>query len=229
MYYRWTGAAEDVMLGQHYGDEAEWTEHFEYLLPFFRHENYIKYRGSPVFTLYRIGHFGDKLRPMMRLFTKLAIERDFPGIYFITTIGNFYLSDEGTAEITNTATELKAAMQFWPVVRMSFKDHKHGEDIDAISLPQYWGAHTGFDARPRINSRPIAEVITPTMFEDALREMLICSDISRWQALDDNFIFVTAWNEWNEQAIMEPGTIFGFGYLLAMRKALQSVPFCYFL
>lgn len=214
------------MLEQTYGDEAEWTEHFEYLLPFFKHEKYIKYRGSPMFILYRIGHFEDKLRPMMQLWVELAIKNGFPGVYFITTIGNFYSSDPGTADLTNTVPELKAAMQFWPVVKMSFKRHQHGKDLRNVTLPQYWGAHTGFDARPRIPSRPIAEIISPDNFEGYLRKTFACSPVHRWKALDDNYIFITAWNEWNEQAVMEPGTMFGFGYLMAMRRALQGIPSC---
>ena len=39
-----------------YGDEVEWTEHFEYLLQFFRHEHYLTVDGRPVFFIYRIGH-----------------------------------------------------------------------------------------------------------------------------------------------------------------------------
>lgn len=223
---RWTGAAEDVMLGQNYGEESEWKEHFEYLLPFFRHENYIKYRGNPIFILYRIAHFGDKLRPMMQLWISLAKHHGLPGIYFITTIGNFYFMDAGTADITKSSTELRAGMQFWPLIRMSFKRHQNGKDIKEISLPQYWGAHTGFDARPRIPDRPIPEIITPIKFEKALRKMFVCVEVHRWKALDDNFIFITAWNEWNEQAIMEPGTEYGFGFLVAMYKTLQSIPSC---
>ena len=226
LVYRWTGAVDDVMLEQNYGDEQEWKEHFEYLLQFFKSENYIKYRGSPVFVLYRIGHFGSKLQPMLKLWIELAKENDFPGIYFITTIGNFYVTDPETPDLTNSVDELKAAMQFWPLVRMSFKRHKHGKDLNNISLPQYWGAHTGFDARPRIPDRPIAEIITPDKFEDVLRKMFICSDVRRWKSIDDNLFFITAFNEWNEQAVMEPGTMFGFDFLIAMRKAVQSVPFC---
>lgn len=216
------------MMEQNYGDEKEWKEHFMYLLQFFKHEKYIKYRGSPVFVLYRIGHFGDKLRPMLQLWTEMAIKIGFSGMYFITTIGNFYITDPGTADLTNTASELKAAMQFWPLVRMSFKRHQHGKDLKNISLPQYWGAHTGFDARPRIPDRPIAEVITPNRFEGFLKKMFSClnTDARRWKSLDDNYIFITAFNEWNEQAVMEPGTLFGFGFLIAMRKAVQSIPFC---
>ena len=214
------------MLGQEYGDEAEWEEHFHYLVQFFKHKNYIKYRGSPMFILYRIGHFGDKLRPMMQLWNKLAAKNGFPGVYFITTIGNFYSMDEGTAEATNNAVELRAGMQFWPTVRMSFKKHRHGQDIVNIKLPQYWGAHTGFDGRPRIPDRPIAELISPSMFEKSLKKSFTCSGVHRWKALDDNYMFITAWNEWNEQAVMEPGTMFGYGYLISMRRALQNMQFC---
>ena len=37
-------------------------------------------------------------------------------------------------------------------------------------------------------------------------------------------VFVTAWNEWNEQAVLEPDDTHGHGMLRALRDALRSVP-----
>jgi hypothetical protein len=44
-------------------------------------------------------------------------------------------------------------------------------------------------------------------------------EVGRWKHVRTNFFFVTAWNEWNEQAILEPDDVNGFGYF----EALQSV------
>ena len=39
-----------------------------------------------------------------------------------------------------------------------------------------------------------------------------------------NVYFVTAWNEWNEQAVLEPDSIHKFGYLESLSTKLQEVP-----
>ena len=42
-----------VLLEQKYGREDDWRKHFEYLLPFFRDERYIKIEGLPIFLIYK--------------------------------------------------------------------------------------------------------------------------------------------------------------------------------
>jgi len=42
--------------------------------------------------------------------------------------------------------------------------------------------------------------------------------------IDANLFFVTAWNEWNEQALLEPDDVHHFGYLKALRRAVHCVP-----
>lgn len=44
---------DGILIEQHYGREKEWKAHFEYLLPFFQDERYIKLNGSPVFIFSR--------------------------------------------------------------------------------------------------------------------------------------------------------------------------------
>ena len=53
----WDGMSDKVLLSQEYGDHQEWTSHFNYLLPFFKHKNYILIDGKPAFAIYRMGHF----------------------------------------------------------------------------------------------------------------------------------------------------------------------------
>lgn len=109
---RWTGEEKDVLLSQEYGEEDEWEEHFLYLLQFFRHPNYIRKYGKPVFVIYRTGHVGTKLKPMMHLWRKLALDHGLPGLHLVTTVGNFVKSDEQTAAV-NADAGMDAAFHFW--------------------------------------------------------------------------------------------------------------------
>lgn len=42
-----------VLIPQKYGREKEWKEHFDYLLPFFKDERYIRHEGRPLMVIYR--------------------------------------------------------------------------------------------------------------------------------------------------------------------------------
>lgn len=50
---QWATDKYNVLIEQKYGSCKEWKEHFDYLLPFFKDDRYIKKDGKPVFVLYR--------------------------------------------------------------------------------------------------------------------------------------------------------------------------------
>ncbi len=76
----WVGKKE-VLLPQFYGGEKEWTEHFIYLLPFFKDERYIKEENKPLVVIYR-AEVIPELNERLRLWDKLAKENGFAGIKF---------------------------------------------------------------------------------------------------------------------------------------------------
>lgn len=49
----WVSERNTVLIEQRYGGREEWKAHFEYLLPFFQDDRYIKVDGKPLFVLYR--------------------------------------------------------------------------------------------------------------------------------------------------------------------------------
>jgi hypothetical protein len=227
---RWTGqptSLKDTLLSQGYGDKTEWEEHFQYLLQFFKHPNYIQIEGKPVFVLYRVGLFAEKLQPMLQLWNKLAVQNGFAGVHIIGTIGGFYKHDKGTQALFKLP-EVNSAFHFWPIVNDCCPDVVYGGDEVTSDIPQFWGAYTGFDARPRRPKEDKPRTVSPPEFEQNLRTLFHCPNVTRRRskAVEENFIFVTAWNEWNEQAVMEPNSVWGNGYLEALKAAVESVPSC---
>ena len=78
---------------QFYGDKKEWKEHFEYLLPFFKDERYIKQDGKPVFVIYRPESI-PCLNEMLAYWRELANEAGFPGIVFMNQSPQFMLDNK---------------------------------------------------------------------------------------------------------------------------------------
>lgn len=232
---RWSGIEEDngdTLLSQDYGDEKEWREHFEYLLKFFRHPNYIKIQGKPVFIIYRIGHVGSKMKPMLDLWRELAMDAGIPGIHFVNTIGNFRTVDKDTVK-NEKEGNFDAAFHFWPQLFASFdqktvlrSDTSSRSDIQSLleTYPtQYWGAFTGFDARPRKkDAKPYLR--SPEDFDKGLECSFEGMSGNAGREIHKNLFFVTAWNEWNEQALMEPDDVKGFSYLQATQTRLSEFP-----
>lgn len=97
---RWDGMNRDVLVAQEYGDETVWHLHWEYLLPFFRHKNYIKVDGRPMFAFYRFGDIPKQKRePMLRLWQSNAARDGFDGMHFVANLGAF--EDSNAAALEN--------------------------------------------------------------------------------------------------------------------------------
>lgn len=88
---RWNGiSSDDDLLHQDYGAVDNRRAHFEYLVTFFKHKRYTKVDGKLMFLIYRPGHIGDLLTPMLNLWDRLAQEHGLPGIHIVNTVNDFY-------------------------------------------------------------------------------------------------------------------------------------------
>ncbi len=87
----------DVLIEQTYNGEKGYIEYFNYLLPFFKDERYIKTANKPMFYVHRIDDVPD-LDQFIEIFNNLAIINGFDGVYFIATHGN--------TELVNSKSEI---------------------------------------------------------------------------------------------------------------------------
>ena len=80
----WTKAwvnESKVLIPQFYGGKKEWKEHFDYLLPFFKEDRYIKEDNKPLFIIYR-AEVIDCLNDMLDYWTELAQQNGFSGMKY---------------------------------------------------------------------------------------------------------------------------------------------------
>ena len=78
----WANKSDEILREQTYGDEKEWRRHFDYLLPFFRDDRYIKVEGKPMMILYNPLHV-EEFPAMMECWQRWAKEAELPGIFFL--------------------------------------------------------------------------------------------------------------------------------------------------
>lgn len=77
----WVGEDKVTLITQKYGGEKEWKQHFQYLLPYFKDERYIKKNGKPLFIFYR-PDIVPCIKEMLELWDALAKDNGLAGISF---------------------------------------------------------------------------------------------------------------------------------------------------
>lgn len=77
----WVNDEKKVLILQKYGEKDEWKQHFDYLLPFFKDDRYIKENNKPLFIIYR-PEVVECLNEMLDYWNQLAIENGFAGMCF---------------------------------------------------------------------------------------------------------------------------------------------------
>jgi len=86
------------------------------------------------------------------------------------------------------------------------------------SHPHIPGFFVGWDNTPRRGHKAIVMInATPDAFARGLRVVL---DSVRDKPRESRIVFVNAWNEWAECMCLEPGQLYGRGYLEAVSAEL---------
>lgn len=87
-------------------------------------------------------------------------------------------------------------------------------------LHTYPGGYVDWDNSSRYKHRAtIFREASPQAFEEGLSRVV---GSMPQRALPEPFVFINAWNEWAESAYLEPDEKFGFQYLEAIRRVLDS-------
>ncbi len=76
----------EVLIEQQYEGEEGYIAYFEYLLPFFKDERYIKIDNKPMFHVYQLLEIPD-VDVFLSVFNRLAKLNGFDGVYLIATRG----------------------------------------------------------------------------------------------------------------------------------------------
>ena len=237
----WDGdnGAKEILMSQNYGDMKDWTEHFLYLLDFFKRDEYIKIDNRPVIAIYNSCEITQRYE-MFKYWNKLAKENGFDkGIYIIHThrlpikteypyYGSAVYDFEPYATLLRISDKQREKIE---IVREG-KDREYRVlDYDKFcehmvnnysftSTQHCLGFFVGWDNSPRIGNRVkiIFEGNTPDKVEKYFTEQYRKSIL-----LNNDFLFINAWNEWGEGAFLDPDEKYGLGYLEAIKRGKNTV------
>lgn len=221
---RMNGGSGEVLVPEAYGDEDEWLAHFNYLRQFFDHPNYIRIDGKPVLLIYRLSVI-PQLRDRLKFYRDCADFQGFDDLFIVGTLGNFRDDMEPYRYLVDAMVEFPPNWMGIQDTMMSFTEttrYYHMQKAYELMLTyprqhqrQFLGLMPSFDSSPR--NPQVSNVFlhgTPKLFRNALSTQLIRST--------EPLLFVNAWNEWGEQAVLEPSQQHGYGYLEAIREVTRT-------
>ena len=236
----WYGLSEQVLMQQDYGEEDDWYKHFEYLLKFFNDKRYIKIDNRPVLQIYRSFDI-DCLDRMLGCFNKWAHGEGFDGVYVIAgktagqqetrteLIDGYYYFEPGYTLKHDFSkwNETKYNMSvLWNTLLNKVRREKKLERSIKASLildgirnrdykeNEFPGLIPDWDNTPRRDYKGLVYKGTcPEKFEEVLRVLK-----EKKEGHKTDFVFINAWNEWGEGAMLEPDEYRGYGYLEAVKR-----------
>ena len=222
--------SNQVQVPQTYPKDS-WRSHFDYLLPFFKHPNYHKIDGMPVFGVYI--QTPPELDVMYTLFRTWAKEAGLPGLFILQYVWpeKKYAKrtkDEGIDILRNTRYA-NAVQDFG--YQSGFGARR---SCSPMTHQRNWsyGLMTSFDSRSRYGEymdwpwfkqkAPLIEPDAPTDFERGLNMVVNQSLVDAIRLGEkEKMVLVVSFNEWTEQAILEPSDKHGLGFLEALRSTLK--------
>lgn len=243
----WSGSLHGLVKGgtlieQQYGGEADYTAHFEALLPAFKDKRYITCDGKPIFMVYE-PHAVPDMAGFIQLWQRLAKENGLKGIYFIALCQNFELDKEkeefygdiikmgfdamNVMNIQVRRNMIPFARRLWyKIIRTLFRTPKFIEYDDRAFMSEicfkndnvFPGIVPNWDHSPRSGRKGSVMLgSSPDKFRKTMQKMV---ERLQEKPADKRFIFIKSWNEWGEGNYLEPDLRYGNAWLEALRAAV---------
>ena len=238
----WDGQERHVLVAQTYSEDDD-RDHIRWLTRAFNDKRYIRVSGKPLFLVYRARRLANPQRTAS--LWRDEAHKAGVGEIFLARVESVDDEHDDPVKIG-----FDAAVEFQPdwgnlgpplnggaLTRLArkvgvnrFYEERWIFDYPTVvrrmlrkTPPPYtWFrcVTPSWDSTPRRpNSALILQGSTPTAYEGWLRAV-----IERLSpgALQENFVFINAWNEWGEGNHLEPCLKWGRAYLEATRKALSA-------
>lgn len=229
----------EVIVKQEYLGNKDFESHFYEMLDAFKDPRYLRVNNKLFFLIY--DPFGDKkISDFIKLWRILAQENDLNDFYFVGT--DFDLRNKSKilnmgfdAVYNENALNIHHHLSFFQKFSLMFKRKllkkptvfkyrdavrymlsTGSEELDVIpSVAPNW------DHSPRSkNNAMILRDSNPILFKKILSKAF---RIIINKPVQNRIVLIKSWNEWGEGNYLEPDSKFDYGYLEALKSALDEV------
>lgn len=227
---RWDGRAEEILIGQDHSPEDD-LAFIAHAADYLRDPRYLRVDGRPLLLVYRPGLLPDAAATAAR-WRAWCRDAGLGEIHlaYVQSFDNVDPRDIGfDAAVSFPPNNTSLA----PVTarRTLINPGYAGQVFDWRELAAfgpdpayrlYPGVNPGWDNEARRSGRGRTYVhASPAGYAAWLRESV---DVARRRSPDAPLVFVNAWNEWAEGAVLEPDALRGHAWLQATRAALAPLP-----
>jgi len=209
---RWNGNdGSEVLLNQTY-DRETWEPHFDWLLPYLKHKNYLKYKGLPVILIYRADNIPD-LEQMISLWRMSARNSNLMGLHVIQI--------NGVGWNGSSSFKLQPGMDSLVEGFPSYMSTSGFTMNNLVSTQKkadsyFYGVSAAFDNSPRYPDPTDGATMYP--FHPSHLYFWLRQNLARTEP--GGFVFLNAWNDWGQGAAIEPSIQWGRRWLEAVQKAV---------
>jgi lipopolysaccharide biosynthesis protein len=233
---RWDGSEQNVLIAQDY-DRVSAKQFIHDVLHLVTDPRYIRIDGKPVIAVYRITQIPDHVEVIAH-WRQVAQDAGLPGLTIVTVdVGTAMQGIEGELAEHGLDAYLEFAPHnmFWgslPRDNRGLDERFQGNLLSYNAMAEraeerlnrsapehrFPGVMVNFDNTARRQWQPdMWYGSNPYTFRRWLNTTVSAvSDRER----DERVVFVNAWNEWAEGAVLEPSQRYGRTYLLAVRDVL---------
>ena len=210
---------------------------------YFKHPQYYKIDGKPVFMIYDIpqliaGLGGiEQTADALKWFKEEVKRAGFPGLELQLTMWSINVNYSGFdgSKSQNPENDFIKKLGFTSATHYQFAHFANVDEeymkimeqvqrewvrIDSVfDLVYYPHISVGWDNSPRTVRSAVVKNNTPENFEKALRMARDYVDSHPDQA---PLVTINSWNEWTETSYLMPCNVFGYGYLEADKKVFKE-------
>lgn len=212
---------------------------------YFSHPSYYKVDGKPSFMIYHLQNLIEGLGGLeeteaaLQWFREETKKAGYPGLDLQVSLRKDGTNVTGVAgDETGTQKDVMKKLDFDGLTHYQFVHftnmHRDYTEVTKDVLnewqavdknyqaPYYAHVSVSWDNNPRFEMyrEPITTNNTPENFEKALRKAKEYADAHPQQA---PLITINSWNEWTETSYLQPCTMYGYGYLEAVKRVFKNV------
>lgn len=230
---RWDGHDQHVLMSQVHTPEDD-LKFIAHIADYLRDERYIRVNGKPLLVVYRPALLPDPAATAQRwreycrqhgigelyLVNVQSLDRMDPRHIGFDAAIDFAPNNRIPVDITTQVQPFRSnyggkVFDYRAMVRESYRIEDTPHTVFQSCCPSW-------DNTPRRqNTATVFHHSSPAAYQEWLEN--ICEHTLRRLNQDEQLVFINAWNEWGEGAMLEPSQRQGYAYLNATAKALASV------